>query len=77
MLAILTINIGAAARERAAELLGWLARRPEDVFVLTETSGGSGTAYLLERFRQAGFAVLHTPDGNGDRGVALEPGAGR
>jgi exodeoxyribonuclease-3 len=71
MLAILTINIGAAARERAGELLGWLARRPEDVFVLTETSAGSGTAYLLERFHQAGFAVLHTPDANGDRGVAI------
>jgi exodeoxyribonuclease-3 len=71
MLSILTVNIGAAARERAGELLGWLAGRTEDVFVLTETSAGSGTAYLLERFRQAGFAVLHTPDGNGDRGTAL------
>jgi exodeoxyribonuclease III len=71
MLAILTINIGAAARERAGELLGWLARRSEDAFVLTETSAGSGTTYLLDRFRQAGYAVLHTPDANGDRGVAL------
>ena len=71
MLAILTINIGAAARERAGELLGWLARRPEDVFVLTETSAGSGTAYLLERFHQAGFVVLHTPNWSGDRGVAI------
>ena len=71
MVSILTVNIGAAARERAGDLLAWLAQRPEDVFVLTETSAGSGTAYLLERFRQAGFAVLHTPDGNGDRGTAL------
>jgi len=71
MLAILTINIGAAARERAGELLGWLARRPEDVFILTETSTGSGTAHLLDRFRQAGYAVLHIPNGNGDRGTAL------
>jgi exodeoxyribonuclease-3 len=49
----------------------WLAGRPEEVFVLTETSAGTGTAYLLERFRQAGFAVLLTPDGNGDRGTAI------
>ncbi|WP_232075934.1 endonuclease/exonuclease/phosphatase family protein [Phytohabitans suffuscus] len=65
------MNIGAAARERAGELLGWLSARNEDVFVLTETSAGAGTAYLLDRFRQAGFVVVHTPDGNGDRGTAL------
>jgi exodeoxyribonuclease III len=71
MLSILTVNIGAAARERAGDLLDWLAGRPEDVLVLTETSAGNGTAYLLDRFREAGFAVLNTPDGNGDRGTAL------
>jgi exodeoxyribonuclease-3 len=54
MLSILTVNIGAAARERAEVMLRWLAGRPEDVLVLTETSGGAGTAYLLERFHDAG-----------------------
>jgi exodeoxyribonuclease-3 len=71
MLSILTVNIGAAARERAGELLRWLAARPEGVFVLTETSAGAGTAYILERFRDAGYAVVHTPDASGDRGTAL------
>ncbi len=71
MLSILTVNIGAAARERAEVMLRWLAGRPEDVLLLTETSGGPGTAYLLERFRDAGYAVAHTPDENGDRGTAL------
>ena len=71
MLSILTVNIGAAARERAEVMLRWLAGRPEDVFLLTETSGGAGTAYLLERFRDDGYAVAHTPDVNGDRGTAL------
>lgn len=71
MLSILTVNLGAAARERAGLVLRWLAARPEDVFLLTETSGGSGTAWLLERFRQAGYVVVHTPDPNGDRGAAL------
>src|SRR6266498_1022402 len=61
MLSILTVNIGAASRERAEVMLGWLASRTEDVFILTETSSGAGTTYLLERFRQAGFAVVHTP----------------
>jgi hypothetical protein len=30
MLSFLTVNIGAAARERAEALLGWLAKRSED-----------------------------------------------
>src|SRR2546427_161524 len=72
MLSILTVNIGAAATARAGELLRWLAARPEDVFLLTETSNGSGTTYLLDRFRQAGYAIVHSPDANGDRGTALE-----
>jgi exodeoxyribonuclease-3 len=65
------VNIGAASRERAETMLRWLAARPEDVLVLTETSAGTGTAYLLDRFRRAGYAVVHTPDGNGDRGTAI------
>jgi exodeoxyribonuclease-3 len=71
VLSILTVNIGAASRERAETMLRWLAARPELVFILTETSAGAGTAYLLDRFRSAGYAVLHTPDGNGDRGTAI------
>jgi exodeoxyribonuclease III len=71
VLSILTVNLGAAARERAGVMLRWLAARPEDVLLLTETSGGSGTTWLLDRFRQAGYAVVHTPDLNGDRGAAL------
>jgi exodeoxyribonuclease-3 len=71
MLSILTVNIGAAARRRAGALLRWLAGRPEDVLILTETSAGVGTAYLLDRFRRAGYVVAHTPDGSGDRGTAL------
>lgn len=71
MVHILTINIGAAAKVRAEALLGWLIKRPEDVFVLTETSGGPGTAHMLQCFRQLGYAVVHQPSQNGDRGVAL------
>jgi exodeoxyribonuclease-3 len=71
MLSILTVNIGAASRERAEDMLRWLSGRPEDVFILTETSTGTGTAYLLDRFRQACYAVVHTPDASGDRGAAL------
>lgn len=68
---MLTLNVGAAALPRAENLLAWLAARPEDVFLLTETSSGPGTAYLMERFRTAGYAVEHTPDSTGDRGAAI------
>lgn len=71
MLSIMTINVGAASPDRARLLLEWLARRPEDVFILTETSAGPGTAYLLDQFRRAGYAVIKTPDGGGERGSAL------
>lgn len=70
MLPILTVNIGAASLDRAKMLLDWLAGRPEDVIALTETSAGPGTAFLLDQFRRAGYAVVNTPD-DGDRGAAL------
>jgi exodeoxyribonuclease III len=71
VLSLLTINIGAASPDRARALLDWLAGRPEDVFIFTETSAGPGTAYLLDRYRRAGYAVIKTADGNGERGSAL------
>lgn len=71
MIRALTINIGAASRERADRLARWLANRQEEVFLLTETSAGPGTAHLLERFRSAGYAVVKTPDADGERGAAL------
>jgi len=71
VLSVLTVNIGAASPERARRLLDWLARRPEEVLVLTETSAGPGTTWLLDSFRRAGFAVVKTPDANGERGCAL------
>lgn len=46
--------------ERAERQLAWLARRPEDVFVLTETRASRGCALLAERFAAAGYAV-HAP----------------
>jgi len=71
VLSVLTVNIGAASQERARLLLDWLARRPEEVFVITETSAGPGTSWMLDRFRRAGFTVIKTPDADGERGSAL------
>ncbi len=71
MLSLLTLNIQAAAAPRAQALLRWLDGRPEDLFILTETSAGEGTAYLLDQCRRAGLDVIYTPDPAGERGVAL------
>jgi exodeoxyribonuclease-3 len=71
VLSVLTVNIGAASPERARQLLAWLAGRPEDILMLTETSAGPGTEYLLDQFRHAGYAVVKTPDADGERGSAL------
>jgi exonuclease III len=71
VLSVLTVNIAAAARPRAEALLAWLAARDDDVLVLTETSGGAGTAYLLDRFRQAGWLALHAADLAGERRTAV------
>jgi exodeoxyribonuclease-3 len=70
VLNVLTINIGAASRDRAEAVMRWFAARHDDVVLLTETSAGAGTTYLLDQFRRAGFAVVNTPD-VGDRGAAL------
>jgi hypothetical protein len=39
--------------------------------VITETSARPGTSWLLDLFRRAGFAVIKTPDADGERGSAL------
>jgi exodeoxyribonuclease-3 len=69
-LSALTLNIGAAAPDRAKAILRWLSRREDDVFVLTETSAGAGSALIAERLEDRGYTVVWTqPDG--DRGVML------
>lgn len=67
---VVTLNIGAAARPRAEQILAWLTDTGHDVILLTETSAGPGTAHLLDRFARAGYTVIKTPD-DGDRGAAL------
>lgn len=71
MLRLLTLNIQAAALPRARMLLNWLDARDDGVVILTETSNGPGTAYLLQQCQQAGLSVTFTPSGDGDRGCAI------
>lgn len=71
MLSLLTLNVQAAALPRAKALLCWLDTRDDDVIILTETSAGEGSRYLLDQCRRAGLHVIWTPGYGGDRGTAL------
>jgi exodeoxyribonuclease III len=70
-LTILTLNVCSPSVSRAEHQLEWLEERPEEVFVLTETSGGKGSEILADRLRSAGWAVAGgTPLGR-ERGVLI------
>lgn len=71
MIRLLTLNVQATGPDRARLLLEWLAGRDDDVVVMTETSNGPGTAWLLGRYRAAGYHVVHQADPTGDRGCAV------
>jgi exodeoxyribonuclease-3 len=69
---IATLNIAAGSKERVRKLLDdWIAPTPYDVYVITETSDGPGTALLISEFRNAGWTIFQRPGTAGDRGVAI------
>ncbi|GAB4001294.1 hypothetical protein GCM10029992_36380 [Glycomyces albus] len=71
MFSVMTVNIGAAALERASRIGYWLTKAGDDVAVLTETSAGQGTAELLGRYHRAGWRRTAHDDLGGDRGAAV------
>ncbi|MBM7826316.1 endonuclease/exonuclease/phosphatase family protein [Microbacterium aurum] len=70
-ISITTINIGATSKERAEQFTNWFDERGDDVYVITEASGGEGTARLLDRFRDAGYQVATNGNFGPERGVAI------
>ncbi|MEU5425172.1 endonuclease/exonuclease/phosphatase family protein [Streptomyces olivoreticuli] len=68
---LLTFNIGGPSLERAQRQLAWLAQRPEDVLILTETTPSHGCEFLAERFEGAGYEVVYPAPERGERGVML------
>jgi exodeoxyribonuclease-3 len=70
-LTVLTLNVGNPALERARRQRDWLARRDEDVFVLTETGSGPGTHLIAESFADAGWSVTYPEHPDKERGVML------
>lgn len=70
-LTVLTLNVGNPALERARRQRDWLARRTEDVLVLTETGSGAGTQLIAESYRDAGWSVIYPEHPDKERGVML------
>lgn len=71
-LRMFTLNVSGPSLERAQRLWAYLAGIDADVVVLTETRPNAGTAFLLEAFREEGYAVIAGDiDNPRERGVAL------
>lgn len=69
---VLTFNLNNPGRERAERQLAYLAARPEEVLVLTETADSAGCALLEERFTLAGYSVTFPrPEKRGERGAMI------
>jgi len=59
-ISVLTLNVAAAAVDRAASILSWLVARRSDVLILTETSAGPGTRLLIEGLEANGYRTIYT-----------------
>lgn len=71
-LTVLALNVSAPTRERARGLLELLWPDDDEVWVLTETSGGEGTRLIAQVCRAAGHQVLVSDQRAGDgRGVMV------
>ncbi|GAA1186284.1 hypothetical protein GCM10009584_30500 [Ornithinimicrobium humiphilum] len=69
---LLALNVAAPTRERARGVLELLWPDEDDVWVLTETSGGEGTRLLAQVCRAAGHGVHVTDRASaGGRGVMV------
>ncbi|MGH3717291.1 MAG: endonuclease/exonuclease/phosphatase family protein [Pseudonocardiaceae bacterium] len=73
-LSLITVNVGAPSIERAHRQLRWLAARPEDVLVLTETRAAAGSMFLAETFTAAGYSVTFPEHAAGELGVMIVSG---
>lgn len=47
---VLTLNIGNPSLDRAKKQVEWLKKRPEDIFILTETKNSLGCNYIADFF---------------------------
>ncbi|MGH3767553.1 MAG: endonuclease/exonuclease/phosphatase family protein [Pseudonocardiaceae bacterium] len=70
-LSVITVNVGAPSPARARRQLEWLAARPEDIFVLTETKATPGSQLLAQRCIAANYSVTFPEHDPGELGVMI------
>jgi exodeoxyribonuclease-3 len=70
-ISFLTFNIGNHSEQRAERQLAWLATRPEQVLVLTETKASAGCRLLASAFTVAGWHVSYPAPEPGEYGVMI------
>lgn len=68
---VLTFNLNHPGLERAERQFAYLAARPEQVLVLTETADNGGCSLLADRFTAAGYSVTFPRPKRGERGVMI------
>ncbi|MGC0418431.1 endonuclease/exonuclease/phosphatase family protein [Embleya sp. AB8] len=68
---MLTFNLNNPSLVRARQQVAYLAARPEQVLVLTETADSVGCNHLAERFTAAGYEVAFPRPGWRERGVMV------
>jgi exodeoxyribonuclease-3 len=57
-ISFLSLNIGNPSLDRARKQCEWLDKRPEDVFILTETKNSQGCSYIEDFFLQYGYDLF-------------------
>lgn len=67
----LTFNIGNPSEQRAEHQLAWLAARPEQILVLTETKASAGCRLLADAFAAAGWHISYPTPEPGEYGVMI------
>ncbi|MGH3775782.1 MAG: endonuclease/exonuclease/phosphatase family protein [Pseudonocardiaceae bacterium] len=70
-LSLITVNVGAPSPARARRQLEWLAARPEDIFVLTETKATPGSQLLAQGCTAANYSVTFPEHGPGELGIMI------
>jgi exodeoxyribonuclease-3 len=70
-LSLITLNIANPSVDRATKQLAWLAARPEEILILTETKASDGCRHLADSFRTAGYSVTYPEPELGEYGVMI------
>jgi exodeoxyribonuclease III len=64
-------NIGNPSEKRAKRQAAWLDKRPEHVFVLTETKNSNGCLFIEKYFKERNYDVFFPKPKNNEYGTMI------